>query len=146
MGVLNDYFRAVNDEDAARVRSMAGPTAEPGFDAVDAKGVDHSVVLGQLIALARSVEWTPDLCDGQLVAAASDVENGPWVVRLGDDVRDTLADLAPESLPALAQRWAATEELLGTPADELRVVLEQLRALASRARDAGDALYEWCSL
>jgi hypothetical protein len=153
MGVLNDYFRARDDRDAARVRGhLGGPTAKggdgaPPFDAVDAKGVDHTVVLGQLVALVRGVEWTPELSGGRLVAEASGhVDEGPWVVALDDATRDLLAGLSPESLPTLAARWAEIEELGGVDPDELSPTLEALCALARRARDHGEHLYEWCSL
>lgn len=153
MGVLNDYFRASDDHEAARVRSHLGGPAQTGddghppFDTVDAKGVDHTVVLGQLIAILRGVEWTATLCDGRMVEEASgDLEEGPWVFALGDDVRDELAGLSPDALPGLAERWVRTDELSGVPPSDVVPVLEALRGLAARARDAGEHLYEWCSL
>lgn len=153
MGVLTDYFRARDDVDAARVRShVGGPTTKsdgggPPFDAVEAKGIDHAVVLGQLVAFVRGVDWTPVLCDGRLLEHASgDLDEGPWVVALDDGIRDDLAGISPESLPDLAARWSRIEELGGADPEELRPILEDLRALALRARDAGEHLYEWSSL
>lgn len=153
MGVLNDYFRARDDGDAARVREhLGGPTAKgpdgrPPFDSVEAKGIDHTVVLGQLLALVRGVDWTPQLCDGRLVEDASgDLDEGPWVVALGDEIRDDLAALPLDSLAELATRWSRIEELGGADPGDLRPLLEALRALALRARSSGEHLYEWCSL
>jgi hypothetical protein len=153
MGVLNDYFRARDDHEAARVTSHLGGPLRPGddghpaFDGVDAKGMDHTVVLGQLIALLRGVPWTPTLCGSRLVEdACGDLEEGPWVVVIDDDVRDDLAAISPAALPALAERWTGIEELEGTDPSEIQPVLEALCALARRAREAGEHLYEWCSL
>lgn len=153
MGVLNDYFRARDDGEAARVTShVGGPMrhgddGHPAFDGVDAKGMDHTVVLGQLVALLRGVAWTPTVCGSRLVEAASgDLDEGPWVVVIDDAVRDDLAAIAPAAVPALAARWAGIEELHGAEPSVIQPVLEELIALARRARDAGEHLYEWCSL
>ena len=56
VGVLFDYFRAVDADSAAIVDAdgWAGPLAPPDgaepFDGVDAKGIDPIVMLGQLVA------------------------------------------------------------------------------------------------
>jgi hypothetical protein len=58
-----------------------------------------------------------------------------------------LADIPPERIPGLAQRWSGIEEFSGfAPPEFLTSATEQLVALANRARDAGESLYCWMSL
>ncbi|WP_405096594.1 hypothetical protein [Micromonospora sp. NBC_01412] len=156
MGVLYDYFRAADDEAVAALMAatnggpLVGPAAPPGVDVVEAKGVDPSVVLGQAVSLALGVAWDADLVDDRLIwpdaGAAGAEHDGPWVVRLGDRVRDVLAAVAEDRLPALADRWSRIEELSwGEPAGMLPV-LRQLVGLARRAQAGGQRLYCWMSL
>jgi hypothetical protein len=63
MGVLFDYFRAPDAKTAKRaIDRLGGPLApEPIFDGVDAKGIDPTVNLGQLVAFIRKVPWEVDI-------------------------------------------------------------------------------------
>ncbi|MEV5703770.1 hypothetical protein [Actinoallomurus sp. NPDC052274] len=67
MGVLYDYFRAPDGETAFRLLDEGdgtppGPaTVHADIDALDAKGIDPDVILGQLIAFMRNVPWSVDL-------------------------------------------------------------------------------------
>ncbi|TCC00185.1 hypothetical protein E0H26_00295 [Micromonospora zingiberis] len=153
MGVLYDYFRAVDD--ATAVQLMAdldgGPVVtvdgRPGIDAIDLKGIDPAVTLGQLVALARGVPWQDDLVGERLLWNAG--EEGPWLTSLDDTTRDTLASITPAQLPELSAGWGRTEELAWDgplPADQMQPVVEAVAALARRARDAGESLYCWCCL
>ncbi|NBE84126.1 hypothetical protein [Micromonospora rubida] len=156
MGVLYDYFRAADDEAVAALMAatnggpLVGPAAPAEADVVEAKGVDPSVVLGQAVSLALDVPWAVDLVGDRLIwpdaAAAQAEHDGPWVVRLGDRVRDVLAAVAEDRLPALADRWSRIEELSwGEPAGMLPV-LRLLVGLARRAQASGQHLYCWMSL
>ena len=157
VGVLYDYFRIRDDKAAVALmeETDGGPVVqhgdEPVVDAVDAKGIDPGVLLGQLVALAAQVEWTPKLVNDELVwpaGARDDMEyQGPWLTRLGDPARDTLAGVADESMGDLAAAWAQAEEFYsGTEAEELQPVVADLVGLARRAREAGDHLYCWMCL
>jgi hypothetical protein len=144
MGVLYDYFRAPDDAaaEALMAATDGGPVMvyggdRPVADAVDAKGIDPSVILGQLVASVRGVEWTPDVVGDELVwpESGSDEENeGPWVVVLGDPARDTLAGIADGRLAEVADRWSDIEELAGSRGEELLPTLVGLVGLARRAR------------
>ncbi|MEV6815892.1 hypothetical protein [Micromonospora sp. NPDC051296] len=151
MGVLYDYFRAADD--AAAVKLMAdldgGPVAtadgRPGVDAIDLKGIDPGVTLGQLVSLARGVTWQAGLVGEQLLWSGD--PDGPWLTFLDDATRDTLASITAAQLPELSARWGQTEELAWDgplPADQMLPVIEAVAALARRARDAGEHLYCWC--
>ncbi|GAA1400851.1 hypothetical protein GCM10009639_42430 [Kitasatospora putterlickiae] len=165
MGVLTDYFRAADD---AAVLDALGETeggplvggAGTVFDGVEAKGVDPSVVLGQLVAVVRRVEWAVGLVGetpvwpttpppGREGPSGEDDPwaTGPWVTRLGRPVRDTLADLPAAEASDVSARWAAqAEELDGADGEDLRPLVEELSALARRAREAGEDLYCWICL
>ncbi|MFF2350757.1 hypothetical protein ACFVVL_13325 [Kitasatospora sp. NPDC058115] len=162
MGVLTDYFRAADDAAVlAALHDAEGgpPVGGPGavFDGVEAKGVDPDVVLGQLIAVVRRVEWAVDLVGGTPVwpttpppgrEGPADEDDpwatGPWVMRLGRPVRDTLAELPEAGLAEVAARWAAAaEELPGADGEGLRPLVQELSGLARRARAAGEDLYCW---
>jgi len=141
MGNLYDYFRAPGPEEAATV-VKGGPADR--FDTVE--GLEPQVVLGQLIGFVRGVEWSVGLVGSDLLTE-DDSEYDAWVVRLADDIRDTLADIPADDQPVLAQRWEGIEELsMYTAPLNLLPELRKLVALAGRARDAGQHLYVWMSL
>lgn len=156
MGVLCDYFRAADDKAAIALLErldgeplVSARRTDPAVDAVDAKGIDPSVTLGQLVAFALDVEWDPAIADGPLVwNGGEDLSEGPWVTLLTETARDALAGITEDRMPSLAARWVRIEELVddGLPDDALLPVLAELAGLARRARDAGDQLYCWCSL
>ncbi|OZV76454.1 hypothetical protein CA850_26770 [Micromonospora echinospora] len=162
MGVLYDYFRAPNTEAVAELMAAAGggPLAGAGdsrladaVDAVDAKGIDPSVILGQLVSYALDVPWDTRLVGDRLVwpdgAGRDPGYEGPWVVVLGDSARDALAGIPDERMSALADRWLRVEELsdFGDPQPAaMLVLLSDLVGLARRARGNGDHLYCWMCL
>ncbi|QKW14035.1 MULTISPECIES: hypothetical protein [unclassified Micromonospora] len=153
MGVLYDYFRAADD--AAAVRLMAeidgGPVAladgRPGVDAIDCKGIDPSVTLGELVALVRNEADADDPVKDRLVWSGA--EDGPWLTALDDATRDTLASITADQTPELSARWGRSEELAWDgplPDDQMQPVIEEVSALARRARDADEHLYCWSCL
>jgi hypothetical protein len=142
MGNPCDYFRAPSTEQAAAVVD-GGPIER--FDTV--AGREPDVVLEQLIAFVRGVEWRPGLSGTSLISA-EESEFDAWVCQFADDVRDLLAGIPDEDVPALARWWAGIEELAphtGEPLD-LAPELAELVALARRAKDAGQHLYVWMCL
>ena len=157
MGVLTDYFRApsVAAVQEEMTRRDGGPLfcagTGPAFDGVELKHVDPSVVLGQLVAFATGTAWDPDLVKDRLIwpeGGEHDTEyQGPWVVVIDDRTRDTLAGVPAQRMTDLVRRWAGIEEWDGlADADNLPETVEQLTALAARARDSGESLYCWMSV
>jgi hypothetical protein len=163
MGVLIDYFCAADAASVVRLleRTDGGSPlyAQPGFDGVEAKGVDPTVVLGMLVAAIRQVPWEVDLVDDTPVwptcplpgpddPASEDNPwmTGPWVTELRPEVRDTLAEVRDADLPTVVVQWARAEELYGARPDDLRPVAEDLVRLARRAREVGEQLYCWACL
>jgi hypothetical protein len=153
MGVLYDYFRSSSDTAAVSLMDDlgGGPVATAGdgvVDAVDLKGIDPTVILGQLVALVRGVRWDAGLVATELLWSG-DEQEGPWLMSIGDAARDTLASIASADAPNLAEQWGQTEELAWNgplPGQHLLPIIDQVAGLAGRARDAGDHLYCWCSL
>jgi hypothetical protein len=153
MSVLYNYFRAPSV--AAVQRELAehggGPPVTASressvFDGTELEGIAYAVALGQLVAFATDQPWSPDLIDDRLIWPEGDERDanyeGPWVVVLDDQVRDTIAGIQPQRVPELAERWAAIEEFHGSasPAD-LDLAVDVLIALATRAHTAGESLY-----
>ncbi|MFG1885256.1 hypothetical protein [Micromonospora sp. NPDC049102] len=116
-------------------------------DAVDGKGIDPAVVLGQVVSFALDVPWKADLVEERLVwpeGAGEDREyEGPWVLVLGDRTRDVLAEIPDGRLPGLAEQWSRIEELSRYSDVRPEVMLSRLRAfvgLARRARTNGESI------
>ncbi|MGI5169832.1 hypothetical protein ACQEU3_36315 [Spirillospora sp. CA-253888] len=167
MGVLFEYFRAPDPAEALRLLgiSEAGAPEAPslcGADAMEAKGLDSTVTVGQLLAFILEVPWDVDLVQGELVwpqsppASEREAEelpdDSPWntgvtVEVLGDAVRDGLAGADDARFPELAERWAGIEEF-GDDTDPgpLEEVIAELVALARRAGQSGERLFTWCSV
>ncbi|GIH10369.1 hypothetical protein Rhe02_84360 [Rhizocola hellebori] len=157
MGVLYDYFRAADDATVLELMEKleGGPivTGEgTGVDAIDFKGIDPGVALGQLVAFALNVPWDVDLVSDELVwPSEEEAEEGEGaiVTRLPDSVRDVLAAITPDQVPQLAQQWVGIEEFAGyddTDEEFCAGGIEEVAGLAQRARDHGEHLYCWCSL
>lgn len=62
--------------------------------------------------------------------------------RVPDGFAHVAAALDPGDIEAIAQRWAATDELACGSA-ELKPALEEIVKLAGIARDSGQSLYLW---
>lgn len=159
MGVLFDYFRASDDEAVAKLMAATdgGPVVREAssllVDAVDGKGIDPPVVLGQVVSFALDVPWSVDLIGERHVwpdGAGEDPEyEGPWVVALSERARDALAEIPDDRLPRLADRWSKIEEFSPYSDTQPEAMLARLRefvGLARRARESGENIYCWICL
>lgn len=158
MGFLCDYFRAPDRETATAV-VLSGPglleaaRSRPDIEAVDLKGVDPVVALGKLVTLLAGPSY-----EEMAMAGAIPIDHIPgpelltredgelFIVELDVLVRDTLADATEAVLDDVAFVWANSEEfLLGREtwfeADEARPAMDDLVAIARRARAADQMLY-----
>lgn len=159
VGVLFDYFRASDDEAVAKLMAAtnSGSVMQEGIsllvDAVDGKGIDPPVVLGQVVSFALDVPWSLDLIGERYVwpdGTDEDLEyEGPCVVALSERARDVLAEIPDDRLPHLADRWSRIEEFSRYSDVQTEVMLARLRefvGLARRARESGENIYCWISL
>ncbi|WP_067471795.1 hypothetical protein [Actinomadura hibisca] len=166
MGFPFEYFRAPDAAEALRLLDdpedpgvPAAPTMR-GADAVEAKGMDSTVTVGQLLAFILEVPWDVDLMSSELVwpqsppASEREAEelpdDSPWntgvtVEVLGDAARDGLAGADEARFPELAERWAGIEEFgRDTDPGELVEIITELVTLARRAKQNGEHLFTWC--
>jgi hypothetical protein len=166
VGVLFDYFRAPDANTAKQALELpAGPLLPaPAFDGVEAKAVDPTVILGQLIAFIRRTPLEPNVVGATLVCPppenapateeaynelpeGSPWKEGPWLQELAPEVRDALATVDDGQLSNLAAQWVQIEEFPhGLDVKVIRLLIQELVGLARRARDSGDQLYCWSSL
>src|SRR5436189_583733 len=103
MGILTDYFRAADEQDALRANDFPGGPlqgADP-FDGIEAKGIEPLVVLAKLVALIRGTEWSPALVDARQVSP-EDPEAGSGILELDTRLRDDLAALPADRMDSLA--------------------------------------------
>ncbi|MFI6444273.1 hypothetical protein [Kitasatospora sp. NPDC050543] len=141
MGILYDYFSARDDRAAAS--AFAEGPADRGFDTVPVKGVDPQILLGRAAALLLDQPLALVTTHARYGRLVSDPDaESVWILTLPDDLRDALADAGGERLAAVAGPWSRAEEFSGEgdPVD-LAGFLDQLAALARRARAAGRGLY-----
>jgi hypothetical protein len=111
----------------------------PALDAVAGKGFEPEVMLRKLQSLLTGVPYE-ELSEAELVAMEG--EDGPWIVQLSEELRDALADAQASRLPVVVERWVRTEEFWDqATATEVLPFLDEVTALAGRARQAGERLY-----
>ena len=96
--------------------------------------------LGEILG----VDSSGDLLD-RFEQDARRAEHGQaWLVRLPTELRDALGTL--ETVDAVAERWAATEELADWSTEVVRELVLELRDLAAGAKRDGAELWLWTSL
>jgi hypothetical protein len=154
VGVLSDLFVAERPDVPIE---LGGPTADGRYPATDVKGLDP-VKLGALAQLVfngafegdddGSYGSTYDVFIGQISEPAhQESEDGPWVLRIPEELSAALRDLSDDELPTLAHRWHEAEEfpLDGLSAEDALDYLRELKRLA-RAAEAPKQLFLWMSL
>jgi hypothetical protein len=127
-----DVFAATRD-DLNRFDPIAGPAAAD-WPCID--GTEWSRGLDRLVA-EISGDGLCEFADHELVfpdQAAGDWE-GPWLVRVPEDVVEALAALSHDDIARYADRAGLDEDVAG------RVIA--LRELCRRARDERRDLYQW---
>jgi hypothetical protein len=151
MGVLQEYFAADSDEQAAGVGQF-GPAGrqgeQPAFDCVEDTGIDPVVQLTKLVALLTGrdyAELKDDERQGRSLGDPQTFEYG--VLTVPDTLRAALAEADDERLREVVVPWSQTEEFWGpVDLDGLLRVTTDLAALARRAQARGQRLYCWWSL
>jgi hypothetical protein len=165
MGLLTDYFAATTEQ-AAAIDIRTGPTGpadesarqDPPSgdgttraprrieDVLTVTGIEPTVTMATLEAILAGADDIDIIeSDAEPIIADGGPE-GPWLVTLRPQLQAALLSTPPGGWPAVAERWVATEELVGTPASAAVSFLEELAALARRASDRDQRLYCWMSL
>ena len=167
MGLLYDYFAAVDDRLAATVIDLdGGPTtaSQPGspprrpfrrktstpvgtvaLDIVADTGIDPFVQMATLEALLTDRTYDEVLGDVLHHRVVAERNSGAvQVVTLTDVLTRALADADDDRLAAVAIPWSRTDEFLGgADPTELAILLQELAALTRRARDRGERIFCW---
>jgi hypothetical protein len=142
MGVMTDLLLARPDE-AEAVAAEWPPQGRSRWADVEMKG-QSPVTLGQLLAIIRDVEWTPEIFEDKPLASGG--QEGPWVTAVPADFVAEAAGLDDDRFDQVAEAWSEIEEFEGWDVSEVRESLTLLRAFCRRARAEGSPMLMWMAL
>lgn len=142
MGLLNEIFLAVDDDEARRAAGD-GPTAAGWTDVIQASGLTNLEI--ELIEEAiTGKQWAPSA--GDVITQHADDPDAPWVVPFPAGVTDALLELPSTELVAAAGRWAAFDELRDVELGALASLLDDLVQLTATGASTGKKPYLWVCL
>jgi hypothetical protein len=79
--------------------------------------------------------------------ASVDLDYGPWVVTVTDEVRDALCAADARQRAAVAYQWAESGDFYGKgDGEDLAYTVDRLADLARIAQERGERLYCWLSM
>ena len=136
MGLLADFFLSRDDDDATRYDEKPASFAER----LELKRLTE-IELSTLWAIMRDAEWDVSMLDEFPCVLERD-EGGRTIHRLPDGFLANLTELTPAATPAVASKWAATDELKCKASDVLPII-EGLRAIAIKASEGQKHVYLW---
>lgn len=143
MGMFTDFVIAADSEAAA-----IGESVRPAdhWPTLESKGVE-TIKLATLHGLVTNTPYSNDI-QAAFAFVAGNEEDGPWVFKFPKDVQDALADIDEADIPALAARWAVTDEMHtdGWTEEEAARFIVELRAHARAAMRAGHSIFLWLTL
>ena len=115
------------------------------WPSLELKGLDNIKLAALLEALGAAAEAPALEGEDCLVASHKD---GPWVFVLPAALRDLLANLPDGEFRAVAERWAAHEELAFDEwsADDVEPGIGMLKEQAKKGVASGKDLLLWMSL
>ena len=99
---------------------------------------------GQLVAIIRDVEWTPEIFVDELLASGG--QGGPWVTSVPADFVAEVAALDDDRFDHVAEAWSEIEAFEGWEESEVHESLTLLRAFCRQARAEGSPMLMWISL
>ena len=148
MALLSDFIHADCDAGAAIGKCERPADQWPcleGWKGIEPVKVStlHFCITGE----QPSVDQVVDL-SSLFELAGGDEESGPWVIKIPSTVVATLASVSPASVPAIAAKWAVTEELQmdGWSAEDAAQFIDQIQPLAAKAVGDSKCIYLWVSL
>ena len=137
MGLLNEFFLAVDDEEAGRALPD-GPAAAAFAEIVFGSGMTNREV--ELIEPAVFGTATQTAVT---VLAHEDNPEGPWVVGFPEVVTDALLEVGPRDVDAIAATWASFPQMVGADKADLAGLLTDLVDLVAIGASSGRAPYLW---
>jgi hypothetical protein len=142
MSALCDLVVATDDD----VRAiLSAPVPSQVFDGIDIKGIGP-VKLVMLHTMLSGRTFEKLLSEYDPVAQTS--EEGPWVLRLPNDLVQPLAQMSKEDRVLTDSHWAETEEFVLDSWDpaEVQRTLSAIYETEGLAKSSGHGLYLWMSL
>lgn len=143
MAVLTDIIIA-HPADAPSI--IAEWPAQKRWPAFETSGLDW-LVLSDL-ALALKQPALSKAVDEQSPVASADETDGPWLYVVPTDLRDLIASIGLEDMPAVAKSWAIGEEAAnrGLTEEVAQSLLMEIQKLAIRARAESKPMLVWISM
>lgn len=165
MSAMCDYYRAPDRATATlrptTVRDRSKPLrGAPVFDVVEITWVDPIGSLGSLVAAIKNVPLPDDLVETVTLyppperAPQTEEEwlalpenspyvDGPQIDELSASTRDALAEVEDSRLLEVARRWTMDPLCPFRDGDDVLDLVEELVALARRAKESDELLYCW---
>jgi hypothetical protein len=136
--VLGEFFASKADEiDDAFVEGGPYGRRSPTVEAKTISSVSIAT-LGEILGAGTYDDLFERIEGPQAASGEAGIDQVP------DEVRNALA--SADDLDAIADRWAATEEMVDWEPADVREVVRDLSRLARIARDADHHIWFWWSL
>lgn len=140
MGILSDFFIA----EGTSVPNYDGGAGMDSADCVQSKGITP-LQAAQLLAVIRGIPFDHSLIREFELLSPDDAEE--WTMSVPQDMVTLLASLSAVRVDEIVERLAdETQEELDWSPEDLRSLVLELQALASRCVAAKKTMYYWCSL
>jgi hypothetical protein len=134
------YIVLAKNGDAKKVAKTSMPSKQ--FRNIDVKGIDP-VKLGKLHAIVADKSY--DAVKKSYGLAAEGGEEGPWVVRLDDELVGTIAGFDVSAAKKAWTAWAKIDEMKADKFDVagVRLIVRAMCDMCRRARDDKQSLFLW---
>ena len=142
MGILNDIFVA-DQSDVLKLTQHNLPLNL--FIGVDVSGIDP-IKIAELYSIVAGLTFETALDEQTLVLEIS--EDGPWISKIPDDLRDALAMQTESDLSIVSHKWAKMEEfqLDRWSEKDVETSLISIAELARKSKDQAKQMFLWSSL
>jgi hypothetical protein len=138
MGLLSDFFIA----EPVDATTYGGEDPYPAADCCQYKDLSP-LQAAQILAVLRGVPYDVSLLN-EFPLVHEETDEGPWTVKIPDDMVAALAQLKESDLGAQSLAWSeATKEELNWDAAEFEPIVRDLIRLARAARGSGKSLFLW---
>ena len=106
MGILTDFVIANDDEGDAIGKALRPADRWP---TLEAKGVDP-INLSTLYCAITGTNYSNSI-QKSFQLAGGNQDEGPWIFKFPNNILESFASIQPANIQAVAEKWAATEEL-----------------------------------
>lgn len=144
MGLLADVFVTPPD-DALEYESLVQNRAAlvEKYQPAEYRNLT-GLEFGSLWAILTNEKWNYDKHKLKEIGFGEGGET--WLMEFPSDLISLLSSLDDGELPAVAAKWAKTEELVLRGGDDVDELLADLRRLAIQSNKSGEPMFLWGSL